>query len=223
MLKYTFKEVGDNCDSVFICIENFLDKNDQLKLIYYFNAMNDFQPCTNYKKEITRYQKWYQEEKKYFCSTWKYHYNRWDSFEYDDVISKIQNKVQAKVNTLKLPTPNGRVNFNSCLVNKYTSGNDYICSHQDSRDSFGEYPVIVGISVGSTRKINFKKVLYNPEKPKSVKTDRENPVKFSFELKSGSMFIMAGASQKYFVHEIPKTKENKLATRYSMTFRQYIS
>ena len=223
MLRYDFKKAGDCFDSVFICIEDFLTKKEQFKLLYHFNAMDDFQPCINFKGKSNRSQKWYQEERKYFCSTWKHHYNRWESFEYDDVISKIQRKVQAKANVLRLPTPNGRVDFNSCLVNKYTSGSDYICSHRDSKDSFGEYPVIVGVSVGATRKIKFKKVLYNPDNPKSVKTDKIDPVRFSFELKSGSMFIMAGASQKYFVHEIPKTDDTKPAVRYSLTFRQYIN
>lgn len=208
MFRYDFKKVGDCCDSVFICLEDFLTKDEQFKLLYHFNAMNDFQPCTNYKGETNRYQKLYREDSK--------------SFEYDDVISKIQHKVQAKVNVLKLPTPNGRVYFNSCLVNKYKSGNDCMCSHYYSKDTFGEYPVVVGISVGATRRINFKKVVYNHDNPKSVKTDDEDPVRFSFKLKSGSMFIMAGASQKYFVHEIPKIVDATSATRYSLTFRQYI-
>ena len=34
-----------------------------------------------------------------------------------------------------------------------------------------------------------------------------------------SLFIMAGASQKYFTHEIPKCDSND--TRYSLTFREF--
>ena len=90
----------------------------------------------------------------------------------------------------------------------------------DSIESFGEYPLIVGLSLGSTRKINFRKVLYDENNTKSMKKDRKNPVNFSMKLESGSLFIMSGSSQKYFGHEIPKCNDDNI--RYSLTFRKFI-
>ena len=54
----------------------------------------------------------------------------------------------------------------------------------------------------------------------SIKTDINNKQEIRIKLKHGSMFIMAGAIQKYFSHEIPKTDSKD--TRYSLTFREYI-
>ena len=44
---------------------------------------------------------------------------------------------------------------------------------------------------------------------------------FSFELEPGSLFMMAGSSQRFFSHEIPKTTE-KCGRRYSLTFREFV-
>ena len=222
MLRYTFGKTGGISDSVFIYLEDFLDEEEQRVLIEYFDSMDDFQPCGNYKGEINRHQKWYQEKKKYFCPTWNHRYSRWESFEYTDVIEKIQRKIQAKINVLRLPRVNEKTTFNSCLVNKYEGTNNYICSHRDSLESFGEYPIIVGVSLGATRKIKFKKVIYDSDNPRSIKTDKSEPVRFSFELKSGSIFVMAGSSQKNFAHEIPPEKNGEDSVRYSMTFREYL-
>ena len=43
---------------------------------------------------------------------------------------------------------------------------------------------------------------------------------FEMELEDNSLFIMGGASQKYYSHEIPKSESKD--TRYSLTFREFI-
>ena len=40
-------------------------------------------------------------------------------------------------------------------------------------------------------------------------------------LEDNSLLIMAGGSQKYYTHEIPKCDSDEV--RYSMTFREYLS
>jgi alkylated DNA repair dioxygenase AlkB len=214
MIKSEFTENNDE-NSIFYYIPQFLSKNEQINIKKYLNTMNDFHPCHNYQKYSSRSQKWYHNEGKYFCPKWKYRYKRWESFEYDDFLKTIQEKVQRTITNL-----NFDVNFNSCLINKYNDGNDYIHSHRDSPDSFGEYPVIVGLSFGSPRKINFTRTTYDPNNIKSLKLQKNNYRNFSYTLESGSMFIMAGSSQKYFAHEIPQTNTTNI--RYSLTFRQYI-
>ena len=47
-----------------------------------------------------------------------------------------------------------------------------------------------------------------------------NNKSFKVKLKSNSIFIMRGASQKYFTHEIIKDKSEGI--RYSLTFRKYL-
>jgi alkylated DNA repair dioxygenase AlkB len=98
--------------------------------------------------------------------------------------------------------------INSCLINKYPCGENFIAPHRDSAISFGEKPTIIGLSIGNERKIDF------------VRNDKTKVNDFSFDLESGSLFIMAGSSQKYYQHSIPKEYcEN---VRYSFTFREFI-
>lgn len=206
---------GNDKKSVFHYIPNFLSKEEQSELLSHVNKMNDFLPCSNYKNNSSRYQKWYQDENKYFCPMWKKRYERWKSFTYDDTLKNLQQKIKRKIYQLNLDS-----NFNSCLINKYETGQHYINKHRDSILSFGEYPTIVGLSLGSERIIKFNKVLFEKENIKSFKSDKKNPFKFNFNLESGSIFIMSGSSQKYFTHEIPISDTNE--TRYSFTFRNYI-
>lgn len=215
MIKYSFTHKNDY-PSQFFYIKNFLNKVERKELFEYLDGMDDFRPCINFKNKANRFQKWYQEENKYFCPTWKHRYQRWESFSYDEVLNRIQNKIQERLIDLGLL----KINFNSCLINKYVNGDDYIHFHRDSIQSFGEYPVIVGLSVGSEREIKFKKIKYDENNLKSIKTDRDNPIKFKMKLESGSLFIMSGSSQKYFGHEIERC--NAKGTRYSLTYRKFI-
>ena len=178
MIKSEFTENNDK-NSIFYYIPNFLSIEEEMKIKKYLNSMNDFQPCHNYKKYSSRSQKWYHIENKYFCPKWKYRYKRWESFNYDDFLKTLQEKIQRNMTNL-----NFKVNFNSCLINKYNNGDDYIQSHRDSPDSFGEYPVIVGLSIGSSRKINFTRTLYDSNNIKSLKLQKNDYRNFSYNLES---------------------------------------
>ena len=147
--------------------------------------------------------------------TWQIEiHDKWKSFNYDNELIDIQKIVQEKINSFNLEehgftTPN----INSCLINKYRSGSDYITAHRDTNLSFGEYPTIIGLSLGSPRNLIFKRInKYNINKCK------DNSLKLRLE--SGSLFIMGGSSQKYYTHEIPIEETDD--TRYSLTFREFI-
>ena len=105
------------------------------------------------------------------------------------------------------------------MVNKYRDGNDSIKPHRDTPDSFGEYPTISGLSIGGKRKIVFRKIDYDLKNYNSMKKDKTSEVDFEMELEDNSLFIMGGASQKYYSHEIPKSESKE--TRYSLTFREF--
>jgi alkylated DNA repair dioxygenase AlkB len=205
MTSKVIEEINDK-PSYFYYVDNFLDSNEQLELLKYFESKDDFVETPKFNSGISRLQKWYQVDNKYFCPKWKMRYEHWQSFEMDDVIHNMINKVQNYVNNnfrdIDIPK------INSCLVNKYPTGDNFISPHRDSELSFGDYPTIIGVSVGQQRTIKFNRVDSNKEK------------NFNFELKSGSLFIMAGSSQKYFLHSIDKTNCNNV--RYSMTFREFI-
>ena len=204
-------------------MNSIIEKYNDLPTIIYYkdnvftNQELDFVKRLNYlegeheKKEISRKQLWFHNDNKYFCSMWNKRYNRWISNEYFNELLNLQNKVQNIIYNLELDynifsTYNLNFpNINSCLINYYQNGNDFIPPHKDTPLSFGIYPTIINVSFGETRNL-------------ILKNDKE---KYTFELKSNSIFIMMGSSQKYYTHEIEKS--NTIFPRYSLTFREHIN
>ena len=188
----------------------------------FLNKMTDFKGGTTSFGNIPRLQKWYQIDGQYFSKTWKdQELPRWTSHQYEPVLLQLQNYIQEQIDNLDIyhyPGINKPI-INSCLINKYRTGQDSIRPHRDNQTTFGDNPTVVGVSYGDERDIVFKRIMFNPDKMNSIKPDRINPEEINLTLPSGSLFIMAGSIQKYFSHEIPKTDSNK--TRYSMTFRQF--
>ena len=194
--------------SSFTYIPDILDEIELLKLETYLDSLEfkkGFLTNKTNKKEIPRLQLWFHQTNKYFCSEWKYQYDRWKSNSYTPYLLDIQSKVNDLTQEI---LKKSNINFNSCLINKYRDGSDSIKAHQDTPYSFGYYPIISGLSLKSTRKIIIK-----PIKETRVKN-------IEFILKPNSLFIMSGASQKYFTHEIPKSDSNLV--RYSLTFRKHL-
>jgi alkylated DNA repair dioxygenase AlkB len=193
----------------------------ELRLLKFWLDNHDFKDgkCIS-GKEIPRQQIWFQEKEKYFCETWKYRYDRWTSEKYDQFLKFIQNKITDRAKDLYNIMNIDQPNINSCLINKYRDGTDSIRPHRDSPESFGETPTILVFSVGETRSLDFKQIIYNPSNMASLKQDQTSTHNFSYELEDNSLFIMSGASQKYFTHGIPKSDTNK--QRYSLTLREYL-
>ncbi|MBA2056443.1 alpha-ketoglutarate-dependent dioxygenase AlkB [Psychrobacter cryohalolentis] len=97
------------------------------------------------------------------------------------------------------------VNFNSCLLNYYPSGEDGMGYHADDERELGEQPVIASLSLGATRKFVFK--------------HKKTQDKVELYLESGQLIVMHGDTQSFWKHSITKTK--KVTTgRISLTFRK---
>ncbi|PSV34605.1 MULTISPECIES: alpha-ketoglutarate-dependent dioxygenase AlkB [unclassified Photobacterium] len=97
-----------------------------------------------------------------------------------------------------------KTSFNSVLGNLYRDGEDYMGWHQDNERELGHQPVIASLSFGVTRQFVFKH-----------KTTKE---KIAFQLTPGSLLIMAGETQQYWQHALPKTKRVN-EPRINLTFR----
>ena len=85
-------------------------------------------------------------------------------------------------------------NFNSVLLNLYRDGNDSVDWHADDEPELGPEPIIASVSLGETRTFDFRS-----------KYDSKH--KRSFELFSGDVVIMSGATQRHWEHRVPKTAE----------------
>ena len=233
----------ENESSYLIYIDNFLSKEDLyicqmwLEKRYY---SGDFIGETNKSESRmntrNRKQMWFQKDGHYFCPKWRERHPRWQSKDYDPLLIYIQNCVKNQLmnndtfaklglnfNNVKCENIDTGFHFNSCLVNVYEDGNEGISPHRDNMESFGMYPTIVGLSIGATRKMKIQKIIFDEHNSLSLKVDPDPDNKglsMEFPLENNSLFIMMGASQKYYTHEIVK-EPDILDRRFSFTFRHW--
>jgi len=98
--------------------------------------------------------------------------------------------------------------FNSVLLNLYRDANDSVSWHADDEPDLGREPVIGSLSLGASRRFDFRKKTDHSEKFKSV-------------LNSGDLVVMRGTSQQLWDHQVPK--ETKAAgPRINLTFRRIL-
>jgi alkylated DNA repair dioxygenase AlkB len=96
--------------------------------------------------------------------------------------------------------------FNSVLLNLYRDGNDGVSWHQDNERELGKEPVIGSVSLGQTRRFQFRH-----------KT-RKDLSRIDVDLTNGSFLIMKGKTQQCWQHQIPKTAK-PVKPRINLTFR----
>lgn len=94
--------------------------------------------------------------------------------------------------------------FNCVLANLYRSGQDCMGWHADNEAELGHNPVIASLSLGAKRSFKLKHRLTNEV--------------FSLELESGSLLIMAGTTQEFWYHSLPKRARIDQG-RINLTFR----
>ena len=102
-----------------------------------------------------------------------------------------------------------KVNFNSVLLNYYRNGKDSMGWHSDNEKELGKKPIIASVSFGSQRRFLLK--------PR----DKQNLHREEIKLNHGSLLIMAGETQDYWLHQIPKTSK-AISPRINLTFRVII-
>lgn len=96
--------------------------------------------------------------------------------------------------------------FNCVLLNLYRNGRDSMGWHSDDEKELGENPIIASVSFGGERRFLLK--------PK----DKKNPTRGEILLRHGSLLVMGGETQEYWLHGIPKTAK-AVAPRINLTFR----
>lgn len=94
--------------------------------------------------------------------------------------------------------------FNSCLLNLYHTGEEGMAWHSDDEKDLKKNGAIASLSLGAERKFAFKHKL--------------NKEKVELYLPHGSLLIMKGTTQSYWLHRLPPTKKI-LEARINLTFR----
>lgn len=98
--------------------------------------------------------------------------------------------------------------FNTLLLNLYRNGSDSNGWHADNEKELGRNPVIASLSLGAERPFHFKH--------RTIKEQRHKLL-----LDHGSLLLMGGEMQHYWVHQIAKTKRI-IGPRINLTFRTLI-
>ena len=96
--------------------------------------------------------------------------------------------------------------FNSVLANLYRNESDSVGWHSDDEPELGRHPYIASLSLGETRTFKLKHKLRKGEKPAAL------------ELGNGSLLLMGGSTQQYWLHAVEKEREARGA-RINLTFR----
>ena len=99
------------------------------------------------------------------------------------------------------------VKFNSCLLNLYHNGNEAMGWHSDDEKSLGKDNTIASLSFGAERKFLFK--------------HKQTKQIISLVLEHGSLLIMKDATQRNWLHSLPKSK-NIVQPRINLTFRTIV-
>lgn len=97
--------------------------------------------------------------------------------------------------------------FNSCLLNLYHSGDEGMAWHSDAEKNLKRNGAIGSLSFGAERKFSFK--------------HKQTKETVSLILEHGSLLIMKGTCQTFWLHRLPPTK---LITkpRVNLTFRTIV-
>ncbi len=95
--------------------------------------------------------------------------------------------------------------FTTCLLNLYRNGQDSNGWHADNEKELGKNPIIASVSLGTERWFHFKHKTNSTLKHKII-------------LQNGSLLIMKGKTQEFWLHQIPKTKKT-INPRINLTFR----
>lgn len=98
--------------------------------------------------------------------------------------------------------------FNSVLANLYRNGQDCMGFHSDDEPELGDEPVIASVSLGGIR--NFDLI------------HKHKPYKLRVPLQPGSLLVMKGRTQDFWLHGIARTRQVKDA-RINLTFRHILA
>lgn len=97
--------------------------------------------------------------------------------------------------------------YNSCLLNLYHNGNEGMAWHSDGEKDLKKDGAIGSLSFGAERKFAFK--------------HKDSKEKIELFLEHGSLLVMKGITQTYWLHRLPPTKKIK-TPRVNLTFRTIV-
>jgi len=99
--------------------------------------------------------------------------------------------------------------YNSVLCNLYRDGRDSMGWHSDDEPELGVEPRIASLSLGAVRRFR-------------LRHRRDPALRLELDLAPGSLLLMAGATQRNYRHDLPKT-QRPVGPRLNLTFRRIVA
>jgi alkylated DNA repair dioxygenase AlkB len=185
------KVVFDLPDAEVMLIDNFFDKQES---DYYYNALLTQTQWREY--QMPMYDKVVTAPR---MISWFEDRNEVNSPtpELTNDLKAIRTRVEAETNE----------KFNAVLLNLYRNGNDGVAWHSDKTDKSGINPIIASVTFGETRLFRLRH---------KFRADIEQ---VEIPLHHGSFLLMAGTTNSFWEHQVPKTARN-IQPRINLTFRQ---
>ncbi|WP_348822213.1 alpha-ketoglutarate-dependent dioxygenase AlkB family protein [Flavobacterium aestuarii] len=118
-------------------------------------------------------------------------------FNWPSVLRTIKTRVENET----------QINFNAVLLNLYRNGKDGVSWHSDKTKSQNKDMNIASVTFGETRifRLRHKFLKHQPQ--------------IEIPLHHGSFLLMAGKTNSFWEHQVPKTARDVLP-RINLTFRQ---
>lgn len=101
------------------------------------------------------------------------------------------------------------LDFNAVLLNLYRDGRDSMGWHADDEPELGRDPVIASVSLGAARRF-------------CLRHKRHRSLRVDLTLEDGSLLLMSGTTQRYWMHAVPRTAR-PVGERINLTFRQVLA
>ncbi|KFF06483.1 alpha-ketoglutarate-dependent dioxygenase AlkB family protein [Flavobacterium reichenbachii] len=100
-----------------------------------------------------------------------------------------------------------QLDFNTVLLNLYRNGKDGVGWHSDKEHNTGPDPIIASVTLGETRMFKLRHKY------------RKDIAPVEIPLHHGSFLLMAGTTNSFWQHQVPKTARDVLP-RINLTFRR---
>jgi len=187
------KKIFDLPDADVMLIDNFFNKEES---DYYYQALlaethwREYE-MPMYDKIVTapRMISWFEDKENIGADP--------ATPELTEDLKAIRRRVENEIN----------LKFNAVLLNLYRNGNDGVSWHSDKTDKSGPNPIIASVTFGETRMFRLRHKF------------RKDIPQVEIPLHHGSFLLMAGTTNSYWEHQVPKTAKNVLP-RINLTFRQ---
>lgn len=187
------KKIFDLPDTELILIDNFFSKEES---DHFYEKLLHQTKWSGYQMEFfnktvtsTRMIAWYEDKNNIGAD------QNGPDWTYD--LLTIRSRIEKET----------KLDFNSLLLNLYRNGKDSVGWHSDTENDTDKNPVIASVTFGDTRIFKLRHRF------------RKDIAQIEIPLHHGSFLLMAGTTNSFWQHQIPKTAKNVLP-RINLTFRK---